>query len=255
MSRRHSTRAAYRHAAIQGWNRSCLPSGRAAIAAVILNCEQDRCLDVDWYEELLDQIAPTPEALKPGSLSVVTFNYDRSFERYFSTALASQFNLDAEAAAELFQRIEIEHVYGSLGPLEKIPYGEIDSVKDAAKQIDLMRAGANHARAKRINELIAAASNVCFLGFSFADENLALFKQGSFAKKNVLVATALGLPQKRMAAAKRLIPRIKFHDMSILTLLNQEDVFRAPKTARITPSSPTRPKRSTWAGGGTFWSA
>jgi hypothetical protein len=91
-----------------------------------------------------------------------------------------------------------------------------------------------------MNGLIAAAGNVCFLGFSFAEENLDLFEPTAFDNKHLVLATSLGLSQNRMAAVKKVIRKIQFFDMPISELLRQEDLFRAPRVARVNAASGMR---------------
>lgn len=206
--------------------------GQAYLAAVILNCEREDMLDKDWYVELLEQIAPNPAAVPPaGELSIINFNYDRSFAMFFLTSFRHQFNLSQTEADALFDRIVIEHVYGSLGSLDKVPYGNHSCVANAASGIDFMRDGAAHAKKPHLNNLISQARVVCFLGFSFAEENLALFDDSSFEGKARILATSLGLSQRRMAQVKRKIPSIVFHDMPCADLLRQEDIFSGDEPA------------------------
>ena len=104
--------------------------GRTNIAAVLLNCENDCWLSEDWYSQLLSEISPSgPSEIAEGMLSIITFNYDRSFEYFFTTAFEAGFNLSLKEANNLFSRIKIVHVYGKLGELNSVPYGEKSLIK------------------------------------------------------------------------------------------------------------------------------
>ena len=104
-------------------------------------------------------------------LSVVTFNYDRSFERFFLDAFRFGFNVSDVDAHGILNRIEILHVYGQLGSLAEIPYGALDHLARAAEGISLARSGRANPDRAQINGLLEAAENICFIGFSFAPEN------------------------------------------------------------------------------------
>ncbi len=90
------------------------------IAAVLLNCEKPPGRAGNWYGELSRQIlASSTATFQPGMLSVITFNYDRSFEQFFLNALMSDYALSfADAQTELL-KVRIDHVYGHLGELGK----------------------------------------------------------------------------------------------------------------------------------------
>jgi hypothetical protein len=90
-----------------------------------------------WYERVANKL------IVPGQLDrfpaydigVITFNYDRSFERYLLTALLTRFRDHHPPAAiiEAFRRLPLIHIYGSLGDLPELgtddkpsrPYGPI----------------------------------------------------------------------------------------------------------------------------------
>ena len=91
---------------------------RLQIAAVLLYCEQSPRLSGDWYRLILEQVFPTNlDEMDLAKLSIVTFNYDRSFERYFINVLENQYGLTPDHAKERFSKIRMQHVYGQLGSL------------------------------------------------------------------------------------------------------------------------------------------
>jgi hypothetical protein len=206
------------------------PLGRRLLAHALLNCEKEEWLDKDWYQDLFDIIAPTPESLVDGMLSVITFNYDRSFERFFRTAFQYQFGLAECPALELYRRIKIEHVYGDLGTLDDVPYGAVRAFGRAAGGIKLVRTGEDYANGKRLEEMIKEANNVAFIGFSFADENFALFKDLDFRGKNVFLTT-YNLSPTKVAQIRRAWPWLtqgSLYDGTARSLLHNRDIFAAP---------------------------
>ncbi|MHC4498999.1 MAG: hypothetical protein ACYS21_07800, partial [Planctomycetota bacterium] len=102
--------------------------GKAAIAARLFELERQE--DVlqpkkpveDWYQVLWEKLSyrATFETFQENCLTVVTFNYDRSFEEDLFIRMKGLYcppQTPAESAAKLTQSIPIVHVYGSLGLL------------------------------------------------------------------------------------------------------------------------------------------
>lgn len=80
-------------------------------------------IDVDdWMWYLYDKLTRKFNSVKSFSeinfdnISFVTFNYDRSLEHFFYTALENGFNYERIGGSpkELFDKISIEHVYGKV---------------------------------------------------------------------------------------------------------------------------------------------
>ena len=66
-----------------------LSLGKTAIAAILTPYEIEANLytaERNWYEYLFRHLGPSRKDLAQGNLSVVTFNYDRSFEHYLFEA-------------------------------------------------------------------------------------------------------------------------------------------------------------------------
>jgi hypothetical protein len=94
--------------------------GKLAIAAALIPRENEEYLfSTDdaggWLRYLSQFILRTRAEFERTKLSVVTFNYDRSFEYFLYYALRSGYALDRDQAAELTSRVEVVHVQGSLG--------------------------------------------------------------------------------------------------------------------------------------------
>jgi len=197
------------------------------IAAVLLKCETPPGPRGDWYEEFCHQVFSTHEyAFTSGMLSVVTFNYDRSFEQFLLTVLESDYNLSRESAQSELRKVPLEPVYGKLGDLHTIPYGDTSSVLAAAEGIFLTRATANKEIQTRIQPLIRAATYVNFVGFSFDADNLALLGHDPFKGKRVY-ATSRGLSIHAKDRARALGVRFqsKRSDSTALDLLTNFKIF------------------------------
>lgn len=205
----------------------------------------------NWYRSLLNTIFGTdPNVLESGRLSVITFNYDRSFERYFLRALKSQYRLGDSEAVDILGRIPIKHVYGSLGDLDNIPYGDITKIQRASKGINLVRPEINLALQEELGAMVRQSIYVNFIGFGFDDDNLMQLGPENFKDKRVL-STSFGLsPVTRRAAQQKV--RLRFvtsgskAPLDAAQLLESVDVFGPKRQPPGRPRVVRRPQ--SWIG-------
>jgi hypothetical protein len=199
--------------------------GKEFIAAILLKCEKDASVNGDWYPALFGELVDSGSYLNP-VLSVITFNYDRSFERFvYQSSMGLNNDDDAESKAFL-KRIRITHVYGSLGPLfdnpvthaSAVPFGGCDKakIKRSADSINLMRPKTDRRQIERIKSYIDDAERIIFLGFGFDEMNLdALGINGDPGSGKTIHASCFGLSARRKISAERRIVRtIKWGDPS-----------------------------------------
>lgn len=205
--------------------------GRLAIANVLLEREKKRYLFQDWMEydglekkvhrekflEGNTQIRPEDghwyqflfnlmckgcssiDKFADNKISVVTFNYDRSFEYYLLYALMSKFKVGEVKAAEIMKKFDIAHVYGRLGELpasasqnhKAVPYNAFSAegstlathLKNAADGIQLIwdkndkttnsdDLGQTEAIQKARDLIYKENNTIIFLGFGFDSVNL-----------------------------------------------------------------------------------
>jgi hypothetical protein len=161
--------------------------GRAAIAAALIPREipshviqpnkEERIYEYIWH-----RMGPALDDFTKNRLSIVTFNYDRSFEFFFLNALTYGFGMPLPKAEEIFRStVPLVHVYGQLNSLQYaqndgMPYGAaVDAmyINTAAGNIELV--GKNRGlsnQVKAAQALIAAADLVIFLGFGYDQLNL-----------------------------------------------------------------------------------
>lgn len=221
------------------------------IAAVLLDRETAPPSG-DWYAELSRQALPAhTRTFEPGMLSVITFNYDRSFERFFLTALQSDYNLSSADAEREFSQIKIEHVYGKLGSLADVPYGDVSRVAIAAKGITLSRATVDEAIQRRIQPLLESARYINFIGFGFDEDNLAILESNHLAKVVRTYSTSKGLSshqKKRARSSVRAWFSPKHPELNALELLREFDIF-GPKVAVQDGQQISRRRSSRWMSG------
>jgi hypothetical protein len=147
-------------------------------------------------------------------ISFVTFNYDRSIERFLLIWVQATLRINYESAAELVARIPIMHVFGQIGHLPGLPvpgmapivFGETTdwNVWRGAQGIKTFTEEVDSAHGQAIRALVGAASTVVFLGFHFHSQNLKiLFEEGWPRGVNVFATTFNMSPrrQNRITAA------------------------------------------------------
>lgn len=198
--------------------------GKLCIAAVLLpKEEQSKCKLFEaqgrnWYKQLFHIMSDGcgfKDFVEKDSLSIVTFNYDRSLEYYLWTALRKLYgNRSEEEYKGILRAIKIVHVYGRLGCLpnetteEKrpVPFGyEIretigndlhrfratkDLLSNAAANIQII--SENVDRSDTLNEavkLLKGSSKVFILGFGFHPTNIRRLQLESLTQHQVKCTT------------------------------------------------------------------
>jgi hypothetical protein len=165
----------------------------------------------NWYRTLSDAlIGLRLDEFPRHDLAIITFNYDRSFERYLFDCLRGRFgkrhSVDEITAA--FRRLPIIHIYGQLGALPELaepgesvrPYERILT----REQLDLAVAGmhllpeikrdpklGNREAARKL--LRSATGNVTFLGFAYDPENLLALDLANTHTGKQFYGTVLGI--------------------------------------------------------------
>ena len=164
-----------------------LQIGKQSIAAVLMAREQPRHLfrtsDLRWYDWLWDRLDNGVDGFVDHSITVVTFNYDRSLEQYLGVALRDTYTLDDSAIRTQLATLGFIHVYGTIGGRsfldeEARPYGpeadrerivqSADSINIVDREEDVTK---NAALAEAVSAL-AVAELVYFLGFGYEEVNV-----------------------------------------------------------------------------------
>lgn len=179
--------------------------GKLAIARAIsvaenqsaLSCNNDKeaavfdfkRLSTTWYQRLwsLLQKGVTPEDPKRAfsNLKIITFNYDRSIQRFLQLAYSHFLDVPLDVALNHVDELEILHIYGSLGKLEARPdvsksfrtNGYTIDLFNAAQRISTYTEQVNSDITDQIGDLIWDSQRIVFMGFSFGSENFDLLSQ------------------------------------------------------------------------------
>jgi hypothetical protein len=130
-------------------------------------------------------------------LAIVTFNYDRSVEHFFLTALQNTYGLELKDAQALLGAIPIVHVHGQLGERGARPYSHTankESVHLGAAGIKIIHEGVYDSREfQHARALLHEYKVVCFLGFGYNPTNLRRLRVDKLQSNHqVVFGTALG---------------------------------------------------------------
>jgi hypothetical protein len=204
--------------------------GRVAISAALLPNEQDGALyfadgGSDWYRRLWLQLVgsdTTGESLSGRDFKTISFNYDRTFERYLHLTAMASFGLDAVQAYETVKGFFPYHVYGQLGHYNADTVFQLDPpfVRAAAENLKVMPS-ARPASDDQCQSLITWAERIYFVGFAFDEMNCALLgvlKTVTSARETrpILFATGYGLTRDERRAASIMVSgdpdRLNFYD-------------------------------------------
>lgn len=188
--------------------------GKAAIATLLIPHENDSVFDEvdadeDWYFQLWNALVAGVHSLEELALNqvrVLTFNYDRSLERYLHLAIKHTFNVSDEVALDALGYFKIEHVYGSLGQFglsdanqTRTYRGKINAIhlNIAVSSIRVIpEARDNDQVFTNAKDAFSWAKHVCLLGFGFDQLNV---ERLGF-RDIVLSANELVVPSKIVAS-------------------------------------------------------
>lgn len=114
-----------------------------------------------WYPLLFRHLAEPSDA----TLSIITFNYDQSLDRYLNTAIEASFSPQEQArAAAIRARFEIIHVHGeAAGSTIAIAAQSIVTIHDADEASE---------RFAQAQARLRDARRVAFIGFGYHPVNL-----------------------------------------------------------------------------------
>lgn len=193
---------------------------KTAIASIILEYEQKAdalhtealrrgtlsSFDKKWHQVFAQvcfedaSIDHLPEALQ--RVSVVSFNYDRTFEQFVRLALSRLYDLEWSNAVEIADKMTVIHPYGSIGRLPSamagysLEFGEtrIHDFLPLAQNIKTFTERViEEATTRKLAEMIRAARTIVFLGFGYHKQNLDLLGKGGFPQAPRIMGTAVGL--------------------------------------------------------------
>lgn len=194
--------------------------GKAAIIRSILSAERGSHLFVDpsnvnntidlmkvhtsWMVKFMRVLGPGRKVSEVDKvlddIAFINFNYDRCLEHFLIHALHLQYGISKQQATEIVERATIIHPYGSVGALERLPFGGIEherlDYRDLSKRIKTYTEQIEEkATVSSIVSSIRNADCLVFLGFAYHTQNMKLLfgKHTAPQKTKPVFGTALGM--------------------------------------------------------------
>jgi hypothetical protein len=189
--------------------------GKAAIVRVILQAEKGSDLYIDrsnfynkmdftkveqtWFLKLMRVLGPggNPESVDTvfKNISFIIFNYDRCVEHFLTHALSALYGITREAAEAVVNKITIIHPYGTIGELDKLPFGgdpnNAPDVLPLSKRIKTYAERFEEGEElERIHHEMHNAACIVFLGYSYLEQNMALLKPKNPMDYKTVLGTA-----------------------------------------------------------------
>lgn len=158
--------------------------------------------NIDWIQHFLSRIDQQPNWEKILKQTVfLSFNYDRVLEYCIFLYLTSDKQYVDAAAHSFINEMQIFHVNGYIGSLEKVPFGDVENGKyqEIARGMETVwekRLNRDETEKEKYQEFLKNAERVYFLGFSYIPDNLESIgiNRGAGIIHNAKVyATAMGL--------------------------------------------------------------
>lgn len=174
-----------------------------------------------WYRylwERLRQGAPDSEAFRSNAVKIVTYNYDRSFERYFERVLEQTYPDLAAAGAQAARQLReavlpVVHLHGALGEVadkvltapDRMQLNTLEFHRSVAASIRIVHEEKPTGEYQTAHEWLRQAEVVCFLGFGYHPTNvkrLDLLTQIRGRAGVFFGGTAFGLEEAEIARAQ-----------------------------------------------------
>jgi hypothetical protein len=200
-----------------------LAIGKIATACILLPYEREESIfrrdDSNWYEYFFNKLNARFEEFDKNSVSVLTFNYDRSLEQYLMTGLQNSYGKASGECAEKLHSLPIIHLYGQLGRLpslggEGIEFGAAlnpDVLRRAAEGIQIIHEDvAKNPTFDRAHELLSNAERICFLGFGYDRTNLERLAPYRPPSGQVVIGSAKGFTGRECESIRETLTKLGF---------------------------------------------
>lgn len=162
----------------------------------------------DWYGDLFTAL--NFENAQPDSslLSIVTLNYDRSFEHFLCKNI--DYNCQHERTDFCHtkrQKIKVVHAHGSLGQYPGVPYGinvdDLETVRKAAENIQIVPDRLDDSPDfQKAQEIISKCDHIIFLGFGYNERTLSSLLAKTNLDEKHFYGTSFGLDESTRAKLK-----------------------------------------------------
>lgn len=192
--------------------------GKITMANVLIPIENENSLFTEgadkWYPYLFENlIANSFDTFDNNKVSFITFNYDRSLEHFFFTALKNRYGKTDDECASKLKNIPILHLHGKLNDLpwessSGRPYNGLissdDILEEAADEIRIIHEDIkDDSLFKKAHNYIESADNIFFLGFGYHRLNMDRLNLHKFAEDEVLQDKYIKGSSKGLKGAKK----------------------------------------------------
>lgn len=182
-----------------------IPIGKMAIAYVLLkyeNHEEVMSQNSDWYRYIWNRLNTSFLEFEKNKLSIITFNYDRSFEYYLFNAFKATYGKEDSECISKLRTINIIHLHGKLGELPwedgiQTKFGQEikdkEKLKEVSESIKIIHEDiGNNVEFQQAYNLMNSANKIFFLGFGFSDTNIKRLNLGNL-KNKLMSASTFGM--------------------------------------------------------------
>jgi hypothetical protein len=207
--------------------------GKTAIVRSVVEAEKKSDLFVDqsninnkldfakvedaWFVKLMRVLGPdVPVKHVEGlfdNVMFIIFNYDRCLEHFLIHALQALYGIAPEAAKKIVASVSIVHPYGTVGDLERVPFGGgsdndpnyfqlASQIKTYTEQIE------DGDIVDTMHDMMQSAECIVFLGFAYAEQNMDLLKPKKVIERKPVFGTAYGLSKSDREVVSRRILRM-----------------------------------------------
>jgi len=229
-----------------------LKIGKGSIAQVISSHEKEDSLyhiikypknytkDTRWYHLLFELIH---ENILDGGLiplSIITFNYDRSLEKFIYNKLKYMYDKTNEEIKLFFKYFKIIHVYGKIGTLPELKDNNDEYIRyydnaiiteenliKASNQISLIydKNPINIIK-KEIEKVIVNANNIYFMGFGYHQDNCDILMIDKYAPKDAVIkGTTYELTELEVHRIQKFASRIEFFEVDCKDFMRNSAMF------------------------------
>jgi len=214
-------------------NRHYLELGIESICAEILRFEKESVnsmnasIDCDWYTYLFSKMLDGLDTIEEienefdNNLSIITFNYDRSFENFIYNNLYKILcgtELDDNKIKEIVNKLPVTHVYGKVGFLPWQKNVASQEIVNFGGNSDYFYADAKVIK-KHVNVIyqsrmeneqiinakkqISEADRVLFIGFGFDKSNIDVLDLPNLLEKKRVFASAYKQTENEIVHIKK----------------------------------------------------
>lgn len=169
-----------------------LKIGKTAITLILFEHEKEENLfEYNWYQYIFEKMNTSFDSFKENTVTFITFNYDRSLEHFFFSALKNKYNKSDDDVKAAVQAIPIIHLHGKIGalpwegspgrPYKALPMSVFKNDENAILTTEFSRDGIkiiheegleNSPEFIQANDSFEGADKIIFLGFGYHPTNI-----------------------------------------------------------------------------------